>query len=66
MNNRKGFGTWICTWCRNEIRHDVPYRTPLAIEDGWPSGTGQLVCGPGCRQRPSGTPVYQHWGRGRS
>ena len=58
-------GVWRCAWCRDEIEdHTCPYRTPLFVEDGWPVGTGLIVCSPGCRQRPPETPVYTHWNRG--
>lgn len=57
-------GVWVCPWCGKELDHTTPYRTALPVEEGWPRGTGHVVCGPGCRKRPSEAKVYQHWNRG--
>jgi hypothetical protein len=64
MNRPADKGTWRCTWCRDEIPHNTEWRSPLPVSEGWPTGTGQIVCGPSCRHKPVGVSVYRHWGRG--
>ena len=63
MNSRRP-AEWQCPWCHNPIPHNTPYRAPLPVAEGWPSGTGQVVCGPGCPSKPAGAPVYRHESRG--
>lgn len=64
MNRLSDKGTWVCAWCGTEVPHTSPWRAPLLVADGWPVGTGTVVCGPLCSEKPVGVSAYQNWGRG--